>query len=161
MNWRQRRAVMFLDPYGMQVEWATIKAIADTRAVDLWLLFPLGVGVNRLLARSGEIPMSWRHRLDVLLGTDDWFDAFYRFEAKRSTLFDDEPQEQLVKASTATIGRYFNERLRSVFAAVADQPRVLRNSKGSPLYLLCFAAGNPEGAPIAVRIANALLDRAG
>ena len=29
------RAVMFLDPYGMQVEWATIEAIARTRTVDL------------------------------------------------------------------------------------------------------------------------------
>jgi three-Cys-motif partner protein len=159
MNWRQHRAVMFLDPYGMQVEWSSIEAIASTKAIDLWVLFPLGIGVNRLLTRSGQIPASWRHRLDVLLGTPAWFDAFYSFEAKPQGLFDEEPQERLVKASVETIGHYFNERLRSVFAKVADTPRVLRNSKGSPLYLLCFAASNEAGATIAVRIADALLAR--
>ncbi|MEW6074198.1 MAG: hypothetical protein AB1726_16580 [Planctomycetota bacterium] len=55
-----RRKVLFLDPYGMQVEWVTIEAVAQTKAIDLWVLFPLGVGVNRLLTKSGEIPESWR-----------------------------------------------------------------------------------------------------
>lgn len=55
-NWSSHRAVLFLDPYGMQVEWDTIVAVAQTRAIDLWLLFPLGVGVNRLVTRSGDIP---------------------------------------------------------------------------------------------------------
>ena len=45
---------MFLDPYGTQVSWTTIKAIADTRAIDLWILFPIGT-VNRLLNRDGQI----------------------------------------------------------------------------------------------------------
>jgi hypothetical protein len=67
--------------------------------------------------------------------------------------------ERVVKASTETIGRYFNNRLKSIFAAVADEPKVLRNSANSPLYLLCFAAGNSRGAPIALRIANHLLKK--
>jgi hypothetical protein len=65
----------------------------------------------------------------------------------------------VVKASTATIGRYFNERLKGIFAAVAEEPRVLKNRAGCPLYLLCFAAGNPKGAKIAVSIADYLLTR--
>ena len=44
-----RRAVLFLDPYGMEVEWDTMVAIAKTQAIDLWILFPLGIAVNRLL----------------------------------------------------------------------------------------------------------------
>lgn len=68
-SWRSRRAVLFLDPYGMQVEWKTIEAVAKTKAIDLWVLFPLGIGVNRLLTKSGDIPASWRQRLDLLLGT--------------------------------------------------------------------------------------------
>jgi three-Cys-motif partner protein len=154
-DWRSRRAVLFLDPYGMQVEWATIEAIADTRAIDLWLLFPLGIGVNRLLTRSGDIPRSWRHRLDLLLGTQDWYDEFYKVETT-PTLFGGE-QDRVVKATTATIGRYFNERLGSIFAGVASEPGVLTNSKNSPLYLLCFAVANPRGKEIALRIANHLL----
>jgi three-Cys-motif partner protein len=155
-DWTSHRAVLFLDPYGMQVEWTTIESIAKTKSIDLWLLFPLGIGVNRLLTKSGDIPESWRRRLNLLLGNETWYDEFYRVERKR-TLFGE--ADHVVKATTETIGRYFNERLKSVFAAVADQPRVLRNSANCPLYLLCFAVGNEKGAPIALRIANHLLTK--
>lgn len=154
-DWHSRRAVLFLDPYGMQVEWETIAAIAATKAIDLWLLFPLGIGVNRLLTRTGKIPPEWRARLDTFLGTQDWYDEFYRVESK-TTLFGGE-EEHVVKATIETIGRYFNDRLRSVFPGVADEPGVLRNSAKCPLYLLCFAAANEKGAPAALRIANHLL----
>ncbi len=154
-RWSSRRAVLFLDPYGMQVEWRTLEAVASTKAIDLWLLFPLGIGVNRLLTRSGEIPPSWQHRLNVLLGTEEWYDEFYKVEMI-PTLFGGK-QEHVVKATMATIGRYFTERLKTIFAGVVEEPGVLRNSANSPLYLLCFAAGNERGAPIALRIAKHLL----
>ena len=156
-DWSAHRAVLFLDPYGMQVEWQTIEAVASTQAIDLWLLFPLGIGVNRLLTRSGDIPAGWRRRLDLLLGTEDWFDEFYQVErAPQQGLFGGD-EEHLVKASTETIGRYFNDRLKTVFAGVAEEPAVLRNSSNNPLYLLCFAVGNERGKDIALRIANHLL----
>jgi three-Cys-motif partner protein len=156
-DWRSHRAVLFLDPYGMQVEWKTIESVADTKAIDLWILFPLGIGVNRLLTKSGNIPESWRRRLDLLLGTESWYEEFYRVERK-STLFGE--ADHVVKATTETIGRYFNQRLKSIFAGVAEHPKVLRNSANCPLYLLCFAVGNENGAPIALRIANHLLGEA-
>lgn len=157
LNWHRRRAVLFLDPYGLQVEWQTIEAAARTRAIDLWVLFPLGIGVNRLLTTSGDIPPAWRHRLNLLLGTDTWYDDFYRV-VRKPTLFGGD-EERVIKASTETIGRYFNDRLKTIFAGVAKQPAVLRNSTNSPLYLLCFAAGNPTGKDIALRIANHLLEK--
>lgn len=154
-DWRSQRAVLFLDPYGMQVEWTTIETVARTQAIDLWLLFPLGIGVNRLLTTSGDIPQSWRRRLDLLLGTEDWYEEFYKVETT-PTLFGGD-QERVVKATTDTIGRYFNARLNGVFAGVAAEPGVLRNSRNNPLYLLCFAVGNPRGKEIALRIATHLL----
>lgn len=138
----------------MQVEWKTIESIARTRAIDLWLLFPLGIGVNRLLTRSGDIPGPWRNRLNLLLGTEDWYERLYRVE-KAQTLFGE--TDLVAKATTDTIGRYFVDRLKSIFPAVADAPGVLRNTSRSPLYLLCFAVGNEKGAPTAMRIANHLL----
>jgi three-Cys-motif partner protein len=118
-DWRFRRAVLFLDPYGMQVEWNTIEAIANTKAIDLWLLFPLGIGVNRLLKKSGDIPDSWRERLNTLLGTDAWYKEFYTIQTTK-TLFGTE-QDHFIKESMETIGRYFNDRLRSIFAGVAEK----------------------------------------
>ena len=32
-KWTSDRAVLFLDPYGMQVEWETLEAVAGTRAI--------------------------------------------------------------------------------------------------------------------------------
>lgn len=58
------------------------------------------------------------------------------------------------------IGRYFVKRLKTVFKGVAEQPLVLTNSAGCPLYLFCFAAGNPKGAKIAVKIADHILKKA-
>ena len=156
-EWSSHRAVLFLDPYGMQVEWKTIEAVAETRAIDLWLLFPLGIGVNRLLTKSGKIPDAWRQRLTALLGTEDWYDEFYKVEADTDLLGD--VNERVIKASMDVIGQYFVARLRTAFAAVADQPGVLRNSSNNPLYLLCFAVGsdNHRAQSIALRIATHLL----
>lgn len=153
-KWRSSRAVLFLDPYGLQVNWDTVEAVAATQAIDMWLLFPLGVGVNRMLTRSGVIPDEWRECLNALFGTEDWYDEFYRVE-KHYTLFG--PEERLVKTTTESIGRYFNDRLKSVFAGVASDPGVLKNSTNCPLYLLCFAVGNRRGIGPALRIANHLL----
>ncbi|MEK7269375.1 MAG: three-Cys-motif partner protein TcmP [Planctomycetota bacterium] len=162
-DWRSRRAVLFLDPYGMQVEWQTIEAIARTQAIDLWILFPLGIGLNRLLTKSGNIPESWRHRLDVLLGTKDWFSHFYETgKHTQKTLLQspDSPSseaELFVKKNMDVFEQYFINRLKTIFAGVVEKPGILQNSTNNPLYLLCFAASNKRGAPIALRIANHLL----
>ena len=76
--WDYRRAVLFLDPFGMQVSWQTLEAVAGTKSIDTWILFPLCVGITRLLSKN-EIPdESMCRRLDFLFGDRTWLDAFYR-----------------------------------------------------------------------------------
>jgi len=154
IDWKRWRSVVFLDPYGMQVEWATIEAIGRTQAIDMWLLFPLGQGVNRLLTRSGPPEDSWARRLTIMLGTEAWRDAFYR-ESLQKDMFDAQPRMEK-DASWDSISEFFIERLSTCFASVA-KPLALRNSKGVPIFLLCFAAGNQKGAKTAVKIANEIL----
>jgi three-Cys-motif partner protein len=156
-NWRNHRAVLFLDPYGMQVEWKTIEAIAHTQAIDLWILFPLGVAVNRLLRRDGNIYPAIRSRLDEIFGATDWYEAFYK-TTKRLGLFGEETRVEKI-AGFEEIGQYFVERLKTLFPGVADNPLPLYNSRNIPLYLLCFSAGNPRGATTAVKIAQSILSR--
>jgi three-Cys-motif partner protein len=156
-NWSRSRAVVFLDPYGMQVDWATVVAIAETKAIDLWLLFPLGMAVNRLLTRAGPPPEAWERKLTRFFGTEDWKTAFYQRTAV-PMLFGDE--EMFAKDTDyEAIGRYFVSRLKTVFAGVAENPLPLRNARNVPLYLLCFAAGNARGAETAVKIAGHILGR--
>ncbi len=155
--WQTRRAVLFLDPYGMQVSWETIQAIAETRAIDLWLLFPLGVAVNRMMTRDGKISAAWRRKLDMIFGATDWYEEFYRTSVT-SDFFGERTSTRKV-GDFDSIGNYFVRRLKTVFAGVADNPLPLLNSRNIPLYLLCFASGNPRGSATAIRIAQDILKR--
>jgi three-Cys-motif partner protein len=154
-DWSRHRAVVFLDPYGMQVEWATLEALAGTQAVDLWYLFPLGVAVNRLLTRSGPPPEQWSNLLTRIFGTPGWQAPFYPTHHQNTLFGVQSVQEKDVNLDQ--IGKFFVERLKTIFSKVAGNPLPLRNSTNTPIYLLCFAAANPKGASLAVKIAQDIL----
>lgn len=155
-DWSRHRALVFLDPFGMQVEWKTIELIAATKAIDLWLLFPIGT-VNRLLKRNGDIRISLRNKLDTFFGEDSWYDVFYKLTQEHS-LFGEEEKWEKIGNIFYEIEQYFIKRLKAIFAGVANNPLVLRNSKNVPLYLLCFAVGNQKGSTTALKIAEHILD---
>lgn len=154
-SWKKHRAVLFLDPFGMQVEWNTIDAIAGTKAIDLWILFPLGVAVNRLLRKDGQINAAWQHRLNVMFGSSDWYDAFYQTKMTRDLFGEYVTTEKT--GDFDTISRYFVDRLKTIFPGVAENPLPLYNSRNNPLYLLCFATANPNAVRTALNIANHIL----
>ena len=134
---------------------ATIEAVAKTEAIDLWILFPLGVAVNRMLTKDGQIDEKWKRKLDEIFGRGDWYDAFYQANPQAS-LFG-EATEMQKTADFSVILAYYVDRLKTIFPHVAENPLQLRNSKNNPLYALFFAAGNPKGGEIAVRIAQHIL----
>ena len=149
--WRER-AVVFLDPFGAQVRWATISALAKTRAVDLWILFPYSA-INRMLIRDRKPPKKWSDLLDTVLGTHDWENAFYSTTTIPS-LFDSAEQIETVRKSVdfRNIAAFIRERLAGEFEALSD-PLPLYNSTGSLLFLLFFAAGNERSAKTGLKIA--------
>lgn len=155
-DWTRHRAVVFLDPYGMSVDWNTIECIASTRAIDMWILFPLGAGLNRMLTRGKKPPDSWIAKIDRIFGTKAWQESFYK-EFFEQGLFDKEITRIVKTATFESMTKFFLERLESVFEAVSPDAMALTNSTGNPLYMLCFAAGSKAGAPIALRIAKHLL----
>jgi three-Cys-motif partner protein len=154
-DWKGQRAVVFLDPYGMSVEWKTIESIARTKAIDLWILFPFAIGANRMMPKDAPPDSTWAERLTAIYGTDEWKSRFYRQDMKKD-LFGDTPDSVIKIAGVDEILIFFLERLRAVFEKVVERPLILENSKHTPMYALCFAAGNPRGAPTAVKIASYL-----
>ncbi|GDX40111.1 hypothetical protein LBMAG21_04030 [Armatimonadota bacterium] len=157
VNWRKTRAVVFLDPYGMQIEWQLLETIAKTKGVDLWLLVPIGMGVNRMMTKEGLPPQAWQDRLTRFLGTDEWKERFYKpAPVEARGLFDEDAQSVKV-ANYAALEQYFVERLQPLFGkeCVAPKPLTQYNSHNSPMFLLCFASANPTG----VKIAHHLLTR--
>ncbi len=152
-DWKKERAVVFLDPYGMQVEWETIQTLAATNGVDLWYLFP---GIARLLRHDGKIDEKWGKRLDILLGTDAWRTRFLQKKMRTDLFGEIENVERT--APEAAIESFIHERLATCFGKNVGRGLILRNSKRSPLYFLCFAASNERGAKAALNIANSILD---
>ncbi len=156
-NWNMTRAVVFLDPYGMEVEWSTIECLAKTKAIDFWILFPLGQAVNRMLTKDQPPKDAWANRLTKLFGTDDWKEAFYTKKQQIDLFGTRDTFEKDVTFDS--IGEYFVNRLKIVFAKVAENPLPLRNSRNVPIFLLCFAAANPYKADLAVKIAQDMLGK--
>jgi three-Cys-motif partner protein len=137
--WHNNRAVLFLDPYATEVKWATLQAIASTKAIDLWYLFPFSAA-QRMLPNEGVVD-SWRSKLNELFGDTDWENRFYKLDPQIS-FFDDD--NMIKDVNTKELAAYICERLKSIFPYVADNPRLLYNTKKSPLFLFCFAVSNPN-----------------
>ncbi len=156
VNWRNSRALLFLDPYATQVSWSTLEVIARTGAFDVWYLFPFSA-LNRMLRKDGQIDQSWANRINRLLGDDGWMREFYEEDPQICMFAED---NGLVKAiGLEELQRYILSRLETIFPEVANNPRVFTNTKNSPLFLFCFAIANrsPNARKIALRIAEYIL----
>jgi three-Cys-motif partner protein len=155
---KNSRGVLFLDPYGCQVEWRCLAAVASTRAIDIWLLFPLNA-VRRMLPRDAAFEAGWRERLDVLFGTSAWFDRFYPTE-NADDLFGAHGPQQVRKVTLDGIEGFYRERLSETFqGGVCRKPLRLGAPNRDPLFSLFFACSNPSEAAkkLAHKIANDIL----
>jgi three-Cys-motif partner protein len=129
---RGMRGVILLDPYGMEVDWATVEEIARTESLDLWYWFSL-MGLYRQAANDAiDIDPKKRARLNRVLGTDDWERAWYDTPHGPTDLLDD-PQTAIRTADVNAIERYVKGRLDSIFkGAVLDPLRINTPSQGAP-----------------------------
>ena len=142
------RTLAFIDPYGMSVDWKSIQALKDL-GVDLWILVPTGMGINRLLKNDGKISDAWLGRLERFLGLDKEYilNHFYK-EKMNLTLFGEETfleKEQNAIQKSATL---YKERLNTVFKFVSDS-FVMKNSTNSIMYHFMMATNNAAALKIA------------
>lgn len=137
--WAHHRAVVFLDPFGMQVPWSTIEALAKTKAVEVIINFPLGMAIQRLLTKSGDIPPGWQMSLDTFFGSPQWRDLVY---AEDADLFG--PKKRKVEGSGVRLLEWYRARLKAIFGHVSTA-RLIKNTRGNPLYYLIWAGPNATG----------------
>ncbi|MYD35662.1 MAG: three-Cys-motif partner protein TcmP [Dehalococcoidia bacterium] len=150
------RAVVFLDPYATEVDWATVESVANTKKIDCWILFPLSA-LTRMMDNDRRPNEELAGHLDrVFGGRQYWQEQLYRPSIQQS-LFADE--EIVAREPQNRIAALYKERLATIFHAVAPTSRQLRNSQNSPMFELMFAASNPAGSRIAIEIANHILER--
>ena len=148
------RGVLFLDPFSTQVEWRTIRRIAQLQMFDTWILFPVSA-IARLLPRAKDpesVSPAWKARLTRIYGDESWRGLY---EAQGTLFGGDKVKRQSGVDGLVAI---YKDNLRTAFGGrFLEQSALLKNSQGSPLFEFMFCAGNPKGTTIAKRIACHLL----
>lgn len=142
IDWRRCRAVVFLDPFGLQVPWGTIDRLARTKAIEVIINFPVGTALQRLLQRDGRLSKKQEATLNEYLGTDEWKAVVYK---ETETLFGIETTK--VENSGHKLALWYAQRLRDAFGFTAP-PMLIRNSSRGHLYYLVFGGPNATGARI-------------
>lgn len=146
------RTLAYIDPCGMQVEWRSIECLRGL-PLDMWVLVPTGLGVNRLLKRNGQISDAWLERLEVFLGLprNEIEKFFYK---KTETLFADITEVRKEKDAIDKSAKLYQRRLKEVFDYVS-KPYELKNSSNSIMYHLYLTSNNES----AIKIANDIVKK--
>lgn len=157
-NWTGKRAVLFLDPYGMNVDWKTLEAIRSTEAIDVWYLVSLS-GLFRQAARDRDaVDKEKSKSLTRMLGTKAWEAAWYQ-PVETTDLLGPIDEKYTRLANVDAIEKFFWNRLKELFPQVL-KPMRLNDNRGIPQFSLFFAISNPEPKAIglATKIANHILN---
>jgi three-Cys-motif partner protein len=142
------RALVFIDPYGMTVNWSSIEALKNL-GIDFWILVPTGMGVNRLLVTDGKITEGWLLKLEQFLGLDreEIKNHFYQ-KTVQTTLFSDEEIRFKETNIVHKIGELYTNRLKNIFEFVSES-FVMRNRTNSIMYHFMMATNNKNALGIA------------
>lgn len=145
------KALVFIDPYGMSVEWESIASMKGL-GIDMWMLVPSGVGANRLIPKNfDKIDPMWFRRLSQFFGIEIEELKAYFYSAQQN-LFG----EEMVKESDTIkrIHKLYEKRLLTIFQFVSSA-FIMENSKGSVMYHFLLASNNAT----AVSIANDIIGK--
>ena len=158
-NWAKARAVVFLDPFGLQVKWSTVEALARTKAVDLWYLVPTGIGINRQVTTDGQVLEEGGRLIDEMLGTPNWRERMVRTETTPLDLFGISETHTVKAGGVNDITAFVIERLETVFKGGVVKYGLPLGHQGRPFYTLVFACANPtpRASALALRLAGAIL----
>lgn len=152
------RGVIFLDPYGMEVDWSTVVSIAATKALDCWYFFPLSGLYRNAPHDPAKLDQSKQNALDRVLGAQDWRTRWYEHSVAPIDLFENEAQAAR-RADVDAIEGYVKERLQTVFRGAVLDPIRLHHKGGAPMASLFFAGSNdsPSAVELTTKIASHIL----
>ena len=139
------RTLAYIDPCGMQVEWRSIESLRGL-PIDMWILVPTGLGVNRLLKKNGQISDAWLKKLEIFLGLSRE-EIEKRFYKKTATLFEDITFVEKEKDASENSAKLYKSRLEEVFEFVS-KPYELKNSSNSIMYHLFLTSNNKAAEKI-------------
>ena len=146
----RQRGVVFLDPYGMSVDWQTLETLAATKRVDVWYLFPRKAVIQQLAHDLRGIDESKRQKLAQIFGCDDWEEEFYQSRPIQGGLFDPVPVETKGRVATPEqISAFARKQLKRIFCYVSEPIPLIVN--GSDFFELYCLSNNPPAVSLIKR----------
>lgn len=150
LNTKRFAALLFVDPFGMQINWESIASLKDTRS-DIWILIPSGVAVNRLLPKTGKVKN--KAKLEKFFGLDyDDLHGFFYADKSNDTLFGKVSRIEKLANPIERVAELYKNQLKTVWKNVTSKPLILRNSKNVAIFHLHFASNNNNAMKIASQI---------
>ena len=140
------RALCLLDPYGLHLDWDVMHQAGQSKAIDLFLNFPvMDMNRNAIWRSPDNAPKDGIERMNRFWGDASWRSAAY-MESDQGDFFS---ERELVKQDNAAIVKAFQKRLQTVagFEFVPD-PLPMRNSNNAVVYYLFFASQKPVAKKI-------------
>lgn len=145
---RSYRALVFIDPFGMSLNWQSIEALKGL-GIDVWMLIPTGMGANRLLKTDGNISDAWWLKLESFFGlSKQEIDSIFYKRTSIATLFGEEQKVEKQIDSIHKIYSLYEAKLKEVFKFVSS-PFVIKNSTNSVMYHFLMATNNKTALTIA------------
>lgn len=146
------KALVLLDPFGMQVDWSSIERLKGT-STDLWILIPTGVIVNRLLDRKCKL--THIEKLTSFFGKDEAYLKNYFYNTRQeTTLFGDTEVIEKVQEPIRMIANLYIQQMKTIFKYVTEEPLVLYNTRNTPIFHFACASNNESAVKIAHEIIN-------
>ena len=118
------------------------------------ILFPT-MAVRRMMAAEDPEAAQFKERFTKIYGGDGWMSLYQ--QRMQPSLFPDEPTHESLQGVNELVAIYL-DRLREAFKSCVSQP--LTNRTNSAMFEFIVACGDRKGAPIARRIANAIVKKA-
>ena len=140
------RALCLLDPYGLHLDWEVMLQAGQSRAIDMFLNFPvMDMNRNAIWRNPDKVPQDGIERMTRFWGDESWKKAAYA-ESPQQNLFS---APALIKQGNDAIVRSFRDRLKKIAGfSVVPEPLPMKNSNNAVVYYLFFASQKPVAQKI-------------
>lgn len=156
-NWRATRAVVFIDPFGLQIRYETLEILARTKAVDLWYLVPV-FAMYRQVRGDGGVLDDGGKSVDEALGTNVWRNVVAIQERGEVDLFGETTTVSKKAVDIAWFETVAKDRLKVAFEGRVVDRALALGRNGLHEFSLMFAWANPsDKAKLAAKLASAVL----
>lgn len=149
INWSKKRALVFVDPFGFQLNWTTLETMLTNTKLDAWILVPVA-GSNRVFPKEfSKMDEHKENCLTEFLGSDEW-KGFYQ---KTKTLFDYDPLHSIDNLAQEFVNLYVRK-IRKVATYCSEPINLYDGTTHRFSLVFCMSNKSPVAIKLAIRLVS-------